>query len=168
MCQHVARPGHPRTGLTALRVSLEDGAGMARTASSILTRRWYDPDARRDDGMQASLAALRRSRRREPKPKPEKHCKRCEIAITVGDHKIFCEECRVQQKRDVSLARYYRVKAQSRCQSCKAPVVSSVLCEACKARERAKPTTDRELRMMKLESEDVARGSAGARPLHLL
>ena len=55
----------------------------------------------------------------------------------------------VQNKRDVSVARYYRIKAQSLCPSCMAPVSRSVLCEACKARMRAKPTTDRDLRTMK-------------------
>ena len=56
------------------------------------------------------------------------------------------------------MARYYRVKAQSLCPHCKAPVVSSVLCEACKARERAKPTTDRELRMMKRSRKTLHAG----------
>ena len=124
--------------------------------------RWYDPNAR-SSGIQASTEALRRPRRREPKPEKHKFCERCEEEITVGDHKIFCEECRVQQKRDGSVARYYRVKAQSLCPHCKAPVVSSVLCEACKARERARPTTDRDLRNMKrsrkkLHAARLARG----------
>ena len=115
--------------------------------------RWYDPNARRDDGMQASLAALRRSRRREPKPEKHKFCKRCEIAITVGDHKSFCESCRVEQKRDGSVARYYRLKAESRCPYCKTPVTGTVLCDDCKAKMRAKPTTDRELRSMKVSRQ---------------
>ena len=110
--------------------------------------RWYDPNAPRPSGSQASIEALRRSRTCEPKPEKHKYCKRCAEEITVGDHKSFCEPCRVEQKRDVSLARYYRLKSESRCPFCKAPVVSSVLCESCKARMRAKPTTDRELRLM--------------------
>lgn len=114
--------------------------------------RWYDPTAR-SSGMQASLEALRRARgRRRGEPQPEKHkfCKRCDQKITVGDYKSFCEPCRVEQIRDISVDRYYRLKSESRCPSCTAPVSRSVLCEACKARLRAKPTTDRELRAMKL------------------
>ena len=129
----------------------------------------------------SARGALKKSRR---KPKPEKFCARCAEKIPVGDHKIFCEPCRVEQKRDVSLGRYYRLKSESRCPHCKAPVVSSVLCESCKARMRAKPTTDRELRMMKRSRNprgtgpggrapastvaDVAAGAAGAGRLHLL
>ena len=120
--------------------------------------RWYDPNARRDDGMQASLAALRRPRTCEPKPEKHKYCKRCDEEIRVGDHGQFCEPCRVEQKRNVSLARYYRLKAESRCPSCKAPVVKTVLCESCKARMRAKPTTDRELRMMQLSRRTLHAG----------
>ena len=110
--------------------------------------RWYDANAR-SSGIQASTEALKRSRTCDPKPEKHKFCRRCAAALTVGDHKIFCGPCRVEQKRDTSLARYYRLKAESRCPHCKAPVVSSVLCESCKARMLAKPTTDRELRMMK-------------------
>ena len=106
--------------------------------------RWYDPDAPRSSGM-----PLRRARPRKPKPEKHKFCKRCEEEITVGDHKRFCEPCRVQNKRDACAARYVRAKAQSLCPACMAPVVSSVLCDGCKARLRAKPTTDRELRIMK-------------------
>ena len=117
--------------------------------------RWYDPNAR-SSGIQASTEALRRPGGR--KPKPEKFCARCAEKIPVGDHKIFCEPCRVEQKRDVSLGRYYRLKSESRCPHCKGPVVSSVLCESCKARMRAKPTTDRELRMMKRSRKTLQLG----------
>ena len=129
--------------------------GRRRDADGTLAPdpRWYDPNAPRVDGMLASIEALRRSRRREPKPEKHKYCKRCDEEITVGDRKSFCESCRVEQIRDTSLARYYRLKSESRCPFCKAPVVSSVLCESCKARMRAKPTTDRSRRAMKLSRQ---------------
>ena len=128
--------------------------GRGRDADGTLEPdpRWYDPNAPRIDGMQASLEALRRAQLARRREKPEKHkfCKRCEEEITVGDHKRYCEACRVEQKRDTSLARYYRLKSESRCPWCKTPVSrSAVLCEACKAKIRAKPRTDRELLTMK-------------------
>ena len=127
--------------------------------------RWYDPTAR-SSGIQASTEALRRPRRREPKP--EKHCKRCKIAITVGDHKSFCEPCLVENKRDRAVARYYRLKAESRCPYCKTPVTGTVLCDDCKAKLRAKPTTDRELRMMKRSRKTLQLGRQARGPLRLL
>ena len=106
--------------------------------------RYFDPSARKQG---STLGG--RPRRREPKPEKRKDCKRCNTKITVGDHRIFCEPCRVEQKRDVSVGRYYRLKAESRCPWCAGPVSRSVLCDDCKALQRAKPTTDRELRIMK-------------------
>ena len=142
-CGHTWRPASGASCPACL------ARGRGRDADGKLNPdpRWYDPNARK----QASTEALMgRPRRREPKPEKHKFCKRCDEEITVGDHRIFCEPCRVEQKRDVSVDRYYRLKASSRCPSCTGPVSRSVLCDDCKALQRAKPTTDRELRIMKL------------------
>ena len=130
---------------------LARGRGRKADGKLLPDQRWHDPTAR-TSGMQASLEALRHARVRKPKPeKKHKFCKRCEEEITVGDYKSFCEPCRLEQTRDTSMARYYRLKSESCCPSCKAPVVSAaVLCESCKARLRATPTTERDKRTMKL------------------
>ena len=141
---------------------LARGRGRDADGKLLPDTRWYDPTAR-SSGMQASIEALRRPRVRKPKPEKHKYCRRCDEEITVGDHRIFCEPCRVQQTLDRSVARYYRLKAESRCPCCTAHVSRSVLCSSCKAKMRAKPTTARELRMMKrsrktLHEERQARG----------
>ena len=122
--------------------------GRGRDADGKLSPdpKYFDPTARK----QGSTLSRGRPRRREPKPEKRKFCRRCDEEITVGDHRIFCEPCRLEQKRDTSLARYYRLKGESRCPWCAGPVSRSVLCDDCNARQRAKPTTDRELRIMKL------------------
>ena len=120
-----------------------DGAGRLEPDP-----RWFDPDAR-SSGIQASTEAFRRPRRRKPKAEKHKYCKRCDEEITVGDRKRFCESCRVENCRDRSLARYYRLKSESRCPFCEVPVLKAVLCEACKAKMRAKTMSDRDKRVLK-------------------
>ena len=117
--------------------------------------RWHDPHAPRSSGFQASTVALRRPRFRKPKEEKHKYCKRCDEEITVGDGKSFCAPCRVEQTRDVALARYYRLKAESLCPFCMAHVSRTVVCEDCKAKLRAKPTSDRDKRVMKLSRKKL-------------
>ena len=141
-CGHTWRPASGASCPACL------ARGRGRDADGKLSPdpRWYDPTARKQG---STLGG--RPRRREPKPEREKFCRRCDEKIAVGDHRIFCEPCRVEQKRDVSLGRYYRLKGESRCPCCTRPVSRSVLCDDCKALQRAKPPpTDRGLRMMKL------------------
>ena len=164
-CAACGNTWHPASGASC-PACLARGRGRDKDGKLKPDPRWYDPNAARPSGIQSSTEALIR-RRREPKPEKRKYCTRCDVEITVGDYRQFCEPCRVEQTRDRAVARYYRLKAESRCPNCKAPVVSSVLCESCKARLRAKPTTDRELRSMKVAEHGCTRVAVAGR-LHLL
>ena len=150
---------HPASG-GSCPACLAKGRGRDADGKLKPDPRWYDPNAPRVDGMQASIEALRRARPSKPKPEKHKYCKRCDKEITVGDRKSFCEPCRAENTRDRAVARYYRLKAESRCPYCKTPVTGTVLCDDCKAKLRAKPTTDRELRMMKRSRKTLHAGRA--------
>ena len=146
-CEACGNTWSPASGASC-PACLSRGRGRDADGSLNPDPRFFDPNARK----QGSPLSRGRPRRREPKPEKRKFCKRCAAEIPVGDYRIFCAPCRVEQKRDVSVGRYYRLKAESRCPWCAGPTdreSRSVLCEACKARLRAKPTTDRELRIMK-------------------
>ena len=122
------------------------GRGRDADGKLLPDPRWYDPTARK----QGSTLSRGRPRSSSPQPEREKFCRRCDTKLAPVDHRIFCEPCRVEQKRDTSLGRYYRLKGESRCPWCRSVVGDgSVLCHDCKARQRAKPTTDHELRIMK-------------------
>ena len=142
-CAACGHTWHPASGASC-PACLARGRGRDADGKLNPDPRYFDPTARKQG---STLGG--RPRRREPKPEKRKNCRRCDVEITVGDYRIFCESCRVEQKRDTSLGRYYRLKAESRCPWCAGPVSRSVLCDDCKAKLRAKPTTDHELRIMK-------------------
>ena len=135
---------------------LARGRGRDADGKLLPDPRWFSPHAPRSSGFQAWTEALRRPRFRKPKEEKHKYCKRCAEEITVGDQRSFCAPCLVEQHRDRATARYYRLKAESRCPYCLAPVSRSVVCcEDCKAKRRARPTTDRDRRMMKLSRKKL-------------
>ena len=135
---------------------LARGRGRDADGKLLPDPRWFSPHAPRSSGFQAWTEALRRPRFRKPKEEKRKFCKQCDEEITVGDQRSFCAPCLVEQHRDRATARYYRLKAESRCPYCTAPVSRSVVCcEDCKAKRQARPTTDRDKRMMKLSRKKL-------------